>query len=74
MTAESKVLDILGGLPVHICQPGKFLPLFCNVTFEFSRQSPEFCLNRATIPTNGLDRFLHGRIDNTLFGHILSSV
>jgi hypothetical protein len=48
LSAASRVFDMLGTIPVDLCQQAKFLPTFCNLTFELGRQNPEFCIDSAT--------------------------
>jgi hypothetical protein len=47
LSADSKVFDMVGAIPVGFCQQGKYLPTFCNVNFEFIRQNAGFCLDCA---------------------------
>src|SRR5439155_19626606 len=48
LAASSKVFDMLGSIPASLFQQEKYLPTSCGVTLEFTRQSPEICLDCAT--------------------------
>jgi len=48
LASESKTFDMAGPIPINICQQGKYLPPFCTVSFELSRQSPQICLDSSS--------------------------
>lgn len=48
LASGSKIIDMVGRIPMSIFQQPKYLPTSCAVSVSFTRQAPEFCLDCAT--------------------------
>jgi hypothetical protein len=49
LASASKTFDMLGPIPVPLCQQSRYLPTYCAVTIDFTRQDPAFCLDAPAI-------------------------
>lgn len=48
LSKNSKVFDMVGPISTGICQQKRYIPTNCSIRIEFTRQTPEFCLDCAT--------------------------
>jgi len=49
IAAGSATFDMIGPIPINICQQDRYLPTSCGVTFEFTYQDPALCLDCAKV-------------------------